>query len=68
MQKLSDVLDNKVFKNAKFNTLKAKLNNLENKILNASTLIHINQYSTYKQHLENKNGDVDIKKFQIQVA
>ena len=68
LQKLSDVLDNKVFKNAKFNTLKVKVNNLENKILNASTLIHINQYSTYKQHLENKNGDGDIKKFQIQVA
>ena len=30
LEKLSDVVDNEVIKNAKFNTLKAKVNNLEN--------------------------------------
>ena len=41
--KLRDVVDYDVVKNTKFNTLKTKVNNLENKILDATTLIHINQ-------------------------
>ena len=32
LKKLSDVVDNEVVKNAKFNTLKTKVNNLEKKI------------------------------------
>ena len=52
LKKLSDVVDNKVAKNAKFNTLKTKVSNLEMKIPNAITLIHINQYNTDKQNLE----------------
>ena len=59
LKKLSDVVDNEVIKNTKFNTLKTKVNNLENKILDATTLIHINQYNTDKQNLEKKIGDVD---------
>ena len=41
LKKLSDVVE--VVKNTKFNTLKRKVNNLEKKIPEATTLIHINQ-------------------------
>ena len=54
MKKLSDVVDNVAFTNTKFNTLKAKVNNLDKKIPDATTLIHINQYNTDKQNLEKK--------------
>ena len=37
-----DVVDNEVVKNTKFNTLKTKVNNLEKKIPDATTIIHIN--------------------------
>ena len=50
LKKLSDVVDNEVVKNTKFNTLKTKVNNLEKKILDATTLIRLNQYSTNKQN------------------
>ena len=53
LKKRSDVVDN-VVKNTKFNTPKTKVNNLEKKILDATTLIHINQYNTGKQNLEKK--------------
>ena len=42
LEKLSDVVDNEVVKNTKFNTLKTKINNLEKKIPDTTTLIHIN--------------------------
>ena len=54
LKKLSDVVYNEVVKNTKFNTLKTKVNNLENKIPDATTLIYINQYNTDKQNLEKK--------------
>ena len=38
----SDVVDNKVVKNTKFHMLKTKVNNLEKKIPEATTLIHVN--------------------------
>ena len=41
-------------KNTKFNTLNTKVNKLDKKIPNATTLIHINQYNTDKQNLEKK--------------
>ena len=44
----------KVVKYTKFNTLKTKVSNLEKKIPDATTLIHINQYNTNKQNLEKK--------------
>ena len=47
LKKLSDVVDNEVVKNAKFNTLKAKVNNLERRIPDATTLIYINYYNTH---------------------
>ena len=52
LKKLSDVGDNEVVKNKKFNTLQKNVNNLINKIVDATNLIHINQYNTDKQNLE----------------
>ena len=54
MKKLSDVLDSKVVKNIKFNTLKTRVNNLEKNF-------HRNQYNTDKQNLEKKIGEIDTK-------
>ena len=51
LHKLNDVVDNEVVKNTKFNTPKAKINDLENKIPDASTLIWLNQYNTDKKNL-----------------
>ena len=59
LRNLSDIVDNEVIKNAKFNTLKTKVNNLEKKIPDGTNLVHINQYNTDKQNLEKKIGDVD---------
>ena len=56
---LRDVVDNEIAKNKKFKTLKTKVNNLKNKIPDATTFIHINQYNTDKQKLEKKIGNVD---------
>ena len=50
VKKVSDVADNKVVKNTKFNTLKTNVNNLDKKIPDATTLIHTNQYNTDKQN------------------
>ena len=50
-KKSSDVVSKKV---QKFNKLNTKVNNLENNIPHGTTLIHINQYNTDKQHLEKK--------------
>ena len=61
------MVHHEVVKSTKFNTLKTNINNLEKKILEATTLIYINQYNTDKRKLERKNGDVD-KKYQIQVT
>ena len=55
LKKLSDVVDTEVVKNTIFNTLKTKVNNLDNKIPDATTLIQINQYNTDKKNLEEKN-------------
>ena len=54
LKKVSDVVDNEVVRNTKFNTLKTKVNNLDMKILDATTLIHLNEYNTDKQNLEKK--------------
>ena len=43
LKELSDVIDNEVIKNKKFNILKTKVNNLEKKTPDATTLIHIDQ-------------------------
>ena len=57
----------KLLKNTNFNTIKTKVNNLENKIPDATILVHINQYNTDKQNLEKENENVD-KKYKIQVV
>ena len=61
VKKLSDVVDNEVAKNTKFNTLKTKVNSLEKKILGATTLILTNQYNINKQNLARKIGGVNKK-------
>ena len=48
LKKLSAAVDNEVFKNINFNTLKTKLSNLEKKIPDPATSIHIYQYNTDK--------------------
>ena len=48
LEKLSNVVDDVVVKKTKLHTLKPKVNNLEKKILDATTLIHVNQYNTDK--------------------
>ena len=60
-------MDNEVVKNLKISTLKTIVNNLEKKLLDATTLIHINQYNTDTQILE-KKSKLSIKKYQIRVA
>ena len=48
-------------KNTKFNTIKTQINNLEKKIPDTTTLIHINQCNRDKKNLEKKTRDVDKK-------
>ena len=57
LKKLSHVVDNEVVKITKFSTLKTTVD--------ATTLIHVNQYNKSKKR--EKNGYVD-KKYQIQVV
>ena len=47
---LSDVVDNELVKNTKLNTLKTKVNNLDKKIPDVTTLIQINQCNTDKKN------------------
>ena len=47
----NDLMRKEVVKNTTFNKLNTKVNSLENNIPAATTLIHINQYSTDKQSL-----------------
>ena len=54
LKKFIDVVGDEVAKNPKFNTLKTKVNNLENEIPDATTSIHINQYNTDKKNLGKK--------------
>ena len=61
MKKLSDIVDNEVVKNTKFNTLKTKVNSLEKKIPDALNIIYMDQYNRDKQNLEKVIGDVDNK-------
>ena len=63
---LIDVVDKEVIKNIKLEILKTRVNNLENKIPDASISIYINQCNTDKENLE-QNRDVD-QKYQIKVV
>ena len=44
-----------VVKNTTFITVETKVNKLDKKISDPTTLIHINQYNKDKQNLEKKN-------------
>ena len=61
LKKLINVVDNEVVKNTKLNRRKTKVNNLDKKIPDASTIIHINQYNTDNQILEKNVRDFDKK-------
>ena len=63
LKNLIDVADNEFVTKTKFNTLKTKVNNLEKKIPDETTLIHNTRsnYNTDKQNLEKIIGDVDKK-------
>ena len=67
LKRLSDVVDNEVIKNTKFNTRKKKADNLDKKIPDATTLIDIKQYNTDKQNLE-EEMEMLMRKSQIQVV
>ena len=51
LKMVSDVVDNEVVENTKFNTVKRKVNNLDQKVSDTITLIHRNQYDRDKQNL-----------------
>ena len=57
----SDLVNNEILKKTKFNTLKTKVNNFENKIPDAATLIYTNQYNRDKQNV-GKKLEIMIKK------
>ena len=59
LKKISDVWCNELVKKSNINILEIKVNNLENKIVDGTIIIHINQYNTGKQNLERKIGYVD---------
>ena len=61
MKKLSDVVDNEVGKSTKLKTLKTKVNSLEKRIPDPTTLIHLSQYNTDKQNLEKIKLEMVIK-------
>ena len=67
LKKLRDVVSKEVVKKTVNNKLNAKVNNLENKIPDASKLIQVNQYNTDKKNLEKNVGDVD-KKYRMLVV
>ena len=48
LKKLNDEVSKEVVKNTKFNKLNTRVNNIENEIPGASTLIQTNQYNTDK--------------------
>ena len=66
LKNLSDLIDNEVDKNTKLNTLKTEVNNVEKKITEEITLIHINQYNTDKK-IE-KKFKMLMKKHQAQLV
>ena len=50
LKKICDLVDNEVVENTKFNTLKSKVSNLEKKIPDAVTLIHIGSIHILHNH------------------
>ena len=54
--KLSDAVDKQDGKDTKINTIKTKVNKIDTKILDATTLIHINQYKKDKRMCREKKN------------
>ena len=54
LKKLCYVMSKEIVKTTVYNKLNKKVNNLENKIPDAFTLIETNEYSTDKQNVEKK--------------
>ena len=63
LRKLNDVVGTQVVKNTTFTTVKTRVNKLDKKISDPTTLIHINQYNKDKQNLEKKNWRCWWKKY-----
>ena len=63
MKTLDDVVESKVVIDKKCNALNTKVNSLENKISDLTTLIYLNQYSTdnWRYYDIEKIGDFDTK-------
>ena len=61
LKKLSHLVGNEVIKNTKFSTLKTKVNNLEKKVPDATTLTYINQYYICIKKLDKEIGDIHEK-------
>ena len=55
MKKVIDVVDDEVFKHTKFTTLRTKVNDLDKKIPDETTLSNINRYNTDKQDYYNSS-------------
>ena len=60
-KKLNNIVTKELVKKTVYNKLNTKINYLENKISDTSTLIKLNQYNSHKQNLEKKIGDVKNK-------
>ena len=60
LKKLSNVVSKEVVKNTKFNKLNRKVNSLEDKISDAITIFHINQYNTDKKWKKRVDADKNI--------
>ena len=54
LKNISDVASKEVVKKKVCNKLNSKVNNLQNTVSDANTLIHINHYNTGRQSLEKK--------------
>ena len=60
-KKLNNIVTKELVKKTVYNKLNTKINYLENKISDVSTLFQSNQYNVRKQNLEKKIGDVKNK-------
>ena len=67
LKRLTDIVYRAIVKKLEFNKLNTKLNNLEKKTPETTTLILIKECNTDKQSLEKKNEDAH-KKYQMSMV
>ena len=67
LKRLTDIVYRAIVKKLEFNKLNTKLNNLEKKTPETTTLTLIKECNTDKQSLEKKNEDVH-KKYQMSMV